>query len=176
MNKKQRIAHGQEASNITYSTIVFNFDVCRLSKPVSSTNYVMATAWGRRQREGQKSRENNNYTRVSRIFVHFFAVADCTTTTWICLISRFMEDVNKRRRIFLCWLESGPQQINSREKAAGYIWHPNSNLISILSPLPFLIIPYQSRRPPHWLPPSVLFIFIINKSALWYDVYILGNC
>ena len=29
--EKLRIVHGQGASNITYSTIVFNFDVCRLS-------------------------------------------------------------------------------------------------------------------------------------------------
>ena len=29
--KKQRIVHGQEASNINCSTIVFNYDVCRLS-------------------------------------------------------------------------------------------------------------------------------------------------
>ena len=40
MNKTQRIVHGQGASNITYSTIVFNFDVCWLSLPVSFTNYV----------------------------------------------------------------------------------------------------------------------------------------
>ena len=40
MNKKQRIVHGQEASNENYSTVVFNFDVCRLSQPLSSTNYV----------------------------------------------------------------------------------------------------------------------------------------
>ena len=41
----------------------------------------------------------------------------CTTMTWKCLISRFMEDVNKRRRIFLSLskLECGPQEINSRE-------------------------------------------------------------
>ena len=32
--------HGQGASNINCSTIVFIFDVCRLSKPVSSTNYA----------------------------------------------------------------------------------------------------------------------------------------
>ena len=31
VNKKQRIAQNQGASNITYSTVVFNFDVCRLS-------------------------------------------------------------------------------------------------------------------------------------------------
>ena len=31
MNKKQRIVDGQGASNINCSTVVFNFDVCRLS-------------------------------------------------------------------------------------------------------------------------------------------------
>ena len=38
-------------------------------------------------------------------------------TTWKCLISRFMEDVNKRRQIFLSLskLECGPQEINSKE-------------------------------------------------------------
>ena len=41
MNRKQRIVHGQGASNITYSTVVFIFDVCQLSQPVSSTNYDM---------------------------------------------------------------------------------------------------------------------------------------
>ena len=43
----------------------------------------------------------------------------CTTTTWKCLISRFMEDedVTKRRRIFLSFskLGCGPQEINSRK-------------------------------------------------------------
>ena len=31
IKQKQRIVHGQGASNINYSTIVLNFDVCRLS-------------------------------------------------------------------------------------------------------------------------------------------------
>ena len=31
-DKKQRIVHGQGASNIIYSTIVFNFDVFRLGE------------------------------------------------------------------------------------------------------------------------------------------------
>ena len=39
MNRKQRIVHGQGASNIIYSTIVFNFDICQVSSPVSSTHY-----------------------------------------------------------------------------------------------------------------------------------------
>ena len=38
VNKKQRIVHGQGASNISNTTVVFNFDVCRLSYPVSCTN------------------------------------------------------------------------------------------------------------------------------------------
>ena len=31
VNKMQRIAHGQGAANINYSTVIFNFNVCRLS-------------------------------------------------------------------------------------------------------------------------------------------------
>ena len=46
-----------------------------------------------------------------------FLCRHCTTTTWKCLISRFMEDVTKRRRIFLSFskLGCGPQEINSRK-------------------------------------------------------------
>ena len=44
LNKRQRIVHGQGACNITYSTIVFNFDVCRLSQPISPTKYVLSIA------------------------------------------------------------------------------------------------------------------------------------
>ena len=43
-----------------------------------------------RQRERQKNnsfyKQNNNFARASRFFVHFFAHF-CTTTTWKCLIS-----------------------------------------------------------------------------------------
>ena len=31
VNKNQRIVHGQGAVNINYSTVIFNFNVCRLS-------------------------------------------------------------------------------------------------------------------------------------------------
>ena len=34
-----RILAWRSASNINYSTVVFNFDVCLLSYPISSTNY-----------------------------------------------------------------------------------------------------------------------------------------
>ena len=39
VNRKQRIVHGQGASSINYSTIVFDFGVCQLSLPASLTNY-----------------------------------------------------------------------------------------------------------------------------------------
>ena len=41
MTKKQRIVHGQGASKVDFSTVVFIFDVCRLSQPISSTIYVL---------------------------------------------------------------------------------------------------------------------------------------
>ena len=55
-----------------------------------------------RQRERQKSNrfvKQNNFARASRFFC-LFLCRHCTTTTWKCLISCFMEDVNKRQRIF----------------------------------------------------------------------------
>ena len=60
-------------------------------------------------------KQDNNFARSSRFFVHFFA-RFCTTTAWKCLISRFMEDVNKQRRNFisLSVLGCGPKEFNSR--------------------------------------------------------------
>ena len=57
----------------------------------------------------------NNFARASRFLVHFFAHF-CTTTTWKCLISRFMEVVNKQRRNFisLSVLGWGPKELNFR--------------------------------------------------------------
>ena len=57
-----------------------------------------------RERERQISnglnKQNNNSARASRFFVHFFAVT-ARLRREKCLISRFMEDVNKRRLNFL---------------------------------------------------------------------------
>lgn len=39
-NNKTKDGHRQEASNITYSFVVFIFDVCLLSPPVSASNNV----------------------------------------------------------------------------------------------------------------------------------------
>ena len=43
--------------------------------------------------------QNNNFARASRFQVHFFALCHCTTTTWKCLISRFVKDLNTRQRL-----------------------------------------------------------------------------
>ena len=51
-----------------------------------------------RQRERQKSnrfyKQNNNFVRALRFFVHYLDLF-CTTTTWKCITSRFMEYVRK---------------------------------------------------------------------------------
>ena len=59
-----------------------------------------------RQRERQKNNWFNNKTTTSRFFLFFFSCF-CTTTTRKCLIWRFMEDVNKQRRIFISLSELG---------------------------------------------------------------------
>ena len=74
-----------------------------------------------RQRERQKknnwfNKQNNNFASASRFFVHFFA-RFCTTTTWKCLISRFMEDVNKQRRNFISLSELGYQLLKIKLQA-----------------------------------------------------------
>ena len=78
-----------------------------------------------RQRERQKNnrfcKQNNNFAHASRFFVHFFA-RFCTITTWKCLISRFMEDVNKRRRNFISISVLGYGQEIQFHGGFAYIW------------------------------------------------------
>ena len=55
-----------------------------------------------RQREWQKAIglgwQNNNLSRVSRFFCTFLC-RHCMTTTWLSLISRFLGDVNTKRKL-----------------------------------------------------------------------------
>ena len=66
-------------------------------------------------------KKNNNFARASRFFVHFFA-RFCTTTTWKCLIWRFMECVNKQRRNFISLSELDMVPWNSTPWGFAYIW------------------------------------------------------
>ena len=51
-------------------------------------------------------KQNNNFARASHFFSYIFS-RFCTTTTWKCLISRFMENVNKQRRNLISLSELG---------------------------------------------------------------------
>ena len=60
-------------------------------------------------------KQNNNFARDQAfLYISLLSLHDYDVKY---LIPRFMEDVNKRRRIFLSLskLECGPQEINSRE-------------------------------------------------------------
>ena len=79
-------------------------------QPLSDREVPIKELWQRRRQRGHKKRRT---LHVITLFCTFL----CTTTTWKPLTSHFMEDINKRRRIFLplSKLKCGPQQINSRE-------------------------------------------------------------
>ena len=59
-------------------------------------DFKIQRRWQQRERQKKKNnpfyRQNNNFVRASHLFEHFFA-RFCTTTTWTCLILRFMEYV-----------------------------------------------------------------------------------
>ena len=61
--------------------------------------------------------QNDNFERASRFL--YISCRFCTTTTWKCLISRFMENVNKQRRNFISLSELvyGPLKFNFRRVA-----------------------------------------------------------
>ena len=67
------------------------------------------------QKNDRFNYQNNNFARATHFFCSFLS-RFCTTTTWKCLISRFMEDVNKQRRNFisLSKLECGPLKFSFR--------------------------------------------------------------
>ena len=46
--------------------------------------------------------KNNRFNEQNHAFLHILC-RHCTTTTWRCLISRFMEDVDKRQWFFISW-------------------------------------------------------------------------
>ena len=63
--------HSQGASNINYSTVVFNFDVCWLSLPVSSTNYVEITGVSESSLRQTANVNLYHVTKVSPLFLKF---------------------------------------------------------------------------------------------------------
>ena len=76
------------------------------------------------------------------LFCTFFFCRHYTTTTGKCLIARFMEDVNKRRRIFLSRfkLKFVPQEINS--------WKMTVERVCLFHGLLFQLMPGPFYAPP----------------------------
>ena len=78
-----------------------------------------------RQRERQINnrfyKQNNNLACAPRFFVHFFA-RFCTTTTWKCLISRFMGDITSDDKIQFLFLYLDMVPRNSTPGGFANIW------------------------------------------------------
>ena len=76
----------------------------RLFYHVSQDNRDFEIQRRGQQRERKKNnrfnKQNNNFARASHFFVHFFPVFVLFRSRF-CLISRFMEDVNKQRQNFI---------------------------------------------------------------------------
>ena len=77
-----------------------------------------------RQQERQKTIGLISKTTTSHVHHTFctFLSSFCTTRTWKCLISRFMEDVNKQRRIFFFYLSLNMAPWNSASGGFAYNW------------------------------------------------------
>ena len=78
-----------------------------------------------RQRERQMNnrfyKQNNNFACAPRFFVHFFS-RFCTTTTWKCLISRFMGDITSDDKIQFLFLYLDMVPRNSTPGGFANIW------------------------------------------------------
>ena len=112
---------------LTSFKMVISF-VCLLSvRPLLASmavlyheNRELKQRWRRRQREGHKS----NRFRMAKqqlctcitLFCKFLC-CQCTTTTWKCLISRFVEVMNRRQQLSLSFpiLWHNPLEFNSRK-------------------------------------------------------------
>ena len=69
-----------------------------------------------RQRERQKRNRLHWQNNSARLFCTFLC-RRCTSVTWICLISRFVEDVNTRRRLPFSFRELRYREFNSRKNS-----------------------------------------------------------
>ena len=81
----------------------------------------------KRRRESKKrnslTRQNNNFARASRFFAYtVFLCRHCTTSTWKCLISRFVKDVNKQWQNFFLFMNLDMVDRNSIPEEVACIW------------------------------------------------------
>ena len=100
---------------------LINVDLWKMAD-IRELSIVLRRQWRRQRHRG---RQKSNWFGLAKqplctciTLFSTFLCCICTTTTWKCLISRFMEDaVNEWRQSFLSLskLEGGPQGINFRE-------------------------------------------------------------
>ena len=123
---------------VSYWTIFFSMYLVTVPKDPAKNNShrfplaskvaigKLGTPRRRRQRERQKSNRLNKEknTELCRCIVLFctFFCRPCSTTTGTCLISSFMEDVNKRRLIFRLFLTLNMVLRNLAQKEFACIW------------------------------------------------------
>ena len=114
----------RKASPSGWQSLLCPDDQCRhhstIIRPRLVTFLCTATIGSLSNENGKKAIgldwQNNNFARASRSLVHFFC-RRCTTTTWKCLILRFVEDVNTRQRLSFSLPELwySPLEFNSRK-------------------------------------------------------------
>ena len=104
----------------------------------------------RRQRELQQNnrfnKQNNNFASAPRFYCYIsLPFLHDTTTTWRCLILRFMDNVNKQRRnfFFFSLLNLDMVPWNSTPFGFAYIWQ--SKQIGINNPKKYWISTAGSR-------------------------------
>ena len=84
---------------------------------------------------GRFNKQNNNFIRTCITLFCTFLYRFCTTTSWKCLISHFMENVNRQRRNFISLSELGyPPRFpwNSTSGGFTYIWQSKYVTISTI--------------------------------------------
>ena len=96
------------------------------------TCYISYREFKQRRRRRQRERQKRNKCRLAKqqlcTCITLFCTLPCrrcTTTTWKCLISCFVEDVNTRQRLSFSFAElwySLLELISSRKKEIAIIW------------------------------------------------------
>ena len=88
-----------------------------------------------RNENGTKSigldKENNNFARATRFFVHFFAVV-ARLQRETAFFSRFLEDGNKRQQFAFSFPELWRSPLEFNSKKIAYIWRIEGGGISAI--------------------------------------------
>ena len=133
-------------------TNLFVYTVLMLMSTQSSLAYTSACAYvytcalvknrlKQRRRRRQRERQKSKWFRLTKqqlctcinLFCKFLC-RHCTTTTWKCLISRFVENANTRQQLYFSFAELWYSllEFNSRKKIAN-IWRTERDGISVWS-------------------------------------------